>query len=72
VVKEAIRQNAPNRIVLNHMDYVDPDCGTGAFTRDAMDFVDWIETGIGQPVDLLGTAPADVVRRQSVKVKEAA
>jgi len=72
VVKEAIRQNAPNRIVLNHMDYIDPDCHDGVFAQDAMEFVDRIETGIGQPVDLLGTGPADFVRRQLAKVKEAA
>ena len=72
VVRQAIRQNAPNRIVLNHMDYIDPDCGNGTLTPDAMDFVDWVEKGIGQPVDHLGTGPADLLKRQAFKVKEAA
>lgn len=71
VVKQAIRQNAPNRIVLNHMDYIDPNCQNGLFTQNSVEFVDWVESGIGRRVDLLGTGASSFVRRESVKVKEA-
>ncbi len=62
VVRMAIDANRPTRIVLNHIDYVDPDARTGCPGPPAIRFVeDVVERSLGVRVDWLGTGPADVV-----------
>jgi adenylosuccinate synthase len=67
IVRRAIAVNCPNRIVLNHLDYVDPNARTDGLTAKARQFVESIERDIGSQVDWLGTSPADVIERQSAE-----
>ena len=53
---EAIAANAPNVIVLNHLDHVDAGARTGVTAR-AAEFVSWVEDEISRRVDLLGHGP---------------
>jgi adenylosuccinate synthase len=66
IVRRAIAANRPNRIVLNHLDYVVPEVAGGTFDARAHDFVKQIEAEIGQAIDWLGTSPSEMVIRQSV------
>ncbi len=56
IVCEAIAANAPNVIVLNHLDHVDAGARTGVTAR-AAEFVSWVEDEISRRVDLLGHGP---------------
>jgi adenylosuccinate synthase len=64
VVRRAIQANQPTRIVLNHLDYVDPQVRDGQLTPKAGAFVDKVEAGIGRRVDWLGIGPGQVMDRQ--------
>jgi adenylosuccinate synthase len=57
IVRRAIQANQPTRIVMNHLDYVDPRVHDGSFTSKARAFVEKVEADIGQPVDWLGIGP---------------
>ncbi|MEE7504039.1 adenylosuccinate synthetase [Methylobacterium mesophilicum] len=62
IVRRAVEVNAPTRIVLNHVDYVDPDARTGRLGALARDFVEReVEAPLGIRIDWLGTSPADVL-----------
>ena len=50
VVRRAILANQPTRIVLNHLDYVDPLVRDGTLTAKARAFVEMVEKGIGRCV----------------------
>jgi adenylosuccinate synthase len=55
IVRNAIAVNAPTRIVLNHLDYIDPECARiNAPTHKAMEFARWVSSGIGKPIDYVG------------------
>ena len=64
LVRRAIRVNQPSRIVLNHLDYVDPDVRNKPLTTKARQFVEMVEAGIGRQIDWLGTGPATITSRQ--------
>jgi adenylosuccinate synthase len=64
VVRRAIAVNNPSRIVLNHLDYVDPSVRNGQFTRVAINFIEQVEASLGRGVDWLGTDPATVYERR--------
>jgi adenylosuccinate synthase len=68
IVHRAIEANQPSRIVLNHLDYVDPRVRDGCLTAKAAAFVEKVEAGIGRCVDWLGTSPAQLMDRQTVRV----
>jgi adenylosuccinate synthase len=68
LVRRAIAANRPHRIVLNHMDYVDPD-GQG---RSGYEFLNWVESEIGQRVDFLGYGADCLVPRESFFVNRRA
>jgi len=62
VVERAIAANYPNRIVLNHVDYLDPAARRGEFRPVVLDFIEHVVEGpLGVRVDWLGTSPADLV-----------
>ena len=63
LVKHAIQVNGPDRIVLNHLDYVDRYVRGGELTLKALQFVEWVETATGCSVDWLGTGPSAVLNR---------
>jgi len=68
IVRRAIQTNHPNRIVLNHLDYVDPPVRDGVLTLKAQSFVEKVEADIGRQVDWLGTGPDEVMDRHAVRV----
>jgi adenylosuccinate synthase len=57
IVRAAIEVNAPSRIFLNHIDYVDGHCGSGAITDSAQGFIESIEDSIGAKIDMVGFGP---------------
>jgi adenylosuccinate synthase len=63
IVKRAIRVNNPTRIVLNHVDYVDPEIRDLGLTQKSRSFVEWVESAIGRAVDWIGTAPDQLLIR---------
>lgn len=64
VVRRAIQANQPTRIVLNHLDYIDPRVRDGFLTAKARAFVEMVEEGIGRCVDWLGIGPGQMMDRQ--------
>jgi adenylosuccinate synthase len=68
VVRRAIQVNQPSRIVLNHLDYIDPRVREGLLPAKARAFVEKIEADIGRKVDWLGTGPGQVMDRQGARV----
>lgn len=68
IVRRAIEANQPTRIVLNHVDYVDPRVREGCLTAKARAFVERIEADIGRCVDWLGTGPGQMMARQQMPV----
>jgi adenylosuccinate synthase len=61
VVRRAIIVNAPSRIVLNHLDYIDWDVRSGEISDKVRSFVDDIQNQIDRQIDWLGIGPASVV-----------
>ncbi len=68
IVRRAIQANQPTRIVLNHLDYVDPKVRDRSLTAEAQTFVEAIEEQIGHRVDWLGIGPGQMVDRQPAPV----
>ena len=67
LVNRAIAANNPSRVVLNHLDYVDPRVRAGGLTDKANEFVEKIERDIERRIDWLGTGPATVIPRQTAE-----
>jgi adenylosuccinate synthase len=67
LVRRAIQVNQPSRIVLNHLDYVDPKVRDADLTTKARQFVEVVEAGVGRHVDWLGTGPATIMSRQGAR-----
>jgi adenylosuccinate synthase len=63
IVRRAIVANAPTRIALNHLDYVDPQPATAAkaLSAKARSFVDFVEDAIKREIDLVGTGPDSTI-----------
>jgi adenylosuccinate synthase len=68
IVNRAIQANQPSRIVLNHLDYIDPQICNGCLTTKAAAFVEKVEAGIGRRVDWLGTGPGQIMDRHGARV----
>jgi adenylosuccinate synthase len=68
IVRRAIQANQPDRIVLNHLDYVDPQVRDMVLTAKARDFVEKVEAAIDREIDWLGSGPAHVMDRQGSSV----
>jgi adenylosuccinate synthase len=63
IVRRAIHANQPDRIVLNHLDYIDPWVAGGELTERATSFVAQVEQQIGRAIDWVGTGPDSVIER---------
>jgi adenylosuccinate synthase len=61
LVKRAIQANSPNRIVLNHLDYIDYSVRGGRITSKALNFVKLVEKRIAKKVNWVGTGPGEIV-----------
>ena len=57
IVRRAITLNQPHRIVMNHLDYVDPSATPAGLTVRGLAFVRDIEEKIGREIDLVGLGP---------------
>lgn len=68
IVIRAILANQPTRIVLNHLDYVDPRVRERELTSKARAFVEKVEEGISRRVDWLGIGPCEVLDRQPAEL----
>jgi adenylosuccinate synthase len=68
IVRRAIQANQPSRIVLNHLDYVDPQVRDMVLTPKARGFVEEVEAAVCRQIDWLGTSPAHVMDRQGARV----
>lgn len=72
VVREALDANCPHRIVLNHMDYVDPNWRINGPTELSRRFIQNVERKIRRSIDLIGYGPGTLMRRADVLMTEAA
>jgi adenylosuccinate synthase len=61
VVRQAIAVNQPSRIVLNHLDYIDPDVSRGSMTAKANAFVDAVSNAIDRTIDWVGVSPVGMI-----------
>ena len=68
IVRRAIQANHPSRIVLNHLDYVDPPVRDGLLTSKARSFVEKVETEIGRQIHWLGTGRDQVIGRPGARL----
>ena len=72
VVRSAIVSNAPTKIILNHVDYLDGSIAqTGCPTTIALHEVSRYECEIGRSFDWLGVSPSQLVSRASCSESEA-
>jgi adenylosuccinate synthase len=69
IVRRAIQVNRPNRIVLNHLDYVDAQVRQAPLTINARQFVEIVEAKIGQQINWLGTGPVGILDRQDAVIR---
>ena len=67
LVKKAIQANAPNKIVLNHIDHLDWSVRKGTLNDKVVDEIEKIEVAIGRKIDLLGTCERDLILRPHAK-----
>ncbi len=72
VVRRAIAVNNPDEIVLNHLDYVEPEVRKGAFGVKSRTFVQEVEESIRHPISWVGTGPASVIPRSVLEAQAAA
>jgi adenylosuccinate synthase len=70
IVRRAIQTNRPTRIVLNHLDYVDPIVRELNLTPNTKEFVGMVELKIGRHVDWLGTGPANIIESRARRALE--
>jgi adenylosuccinate synthase len=64
VVLRAIDVNRPSRLVLNHLDHVDPKVRRSGLTPKARKFIEGIEAALSHRITWLGTGPGDVMDRE--------
>lgn len=72
IVNQAIEANAPHKIVLNHMDYVDPQAVINGPSQASIDFVHYVESALNREIDFLGYGPDSLVEKQSIFQKRCA
>lgn len=66
IVRHAIVVNAPSRVVLNHMDYVDPGWRMDGPTMKSRSFLSLVERSIDRHVDLIGYGPDTLLTRSEL------
>lgn len=73
LVKRAIWANKPIMIVMNHLDYIDPEIRDSDVVTDKVN--EWlfqVENQIGRPIDVLGTSEWGMLDRHALPSKEGA
>ncbi|MER9680376.1 adenylosuccinate synthetase [Mesorhizobium sp. M0184] len=71
IVKRAINSNRPHRVVMNHMDYIDPKGAREGPTWRSQKFLAQVEQEIGRRIDLLGFGPASLEPRSAANLRHA-
>ena len=66
IVRKAIAVNNPTELVLNHVDYLDPEVRSGKISARVRSFVRELEERVGFSVSWMGTGPASLVPCESV------
>jgi adenylosuccinate synthase len=66
VVRRAIDANNPNRIVMNHFDYVDAGVRDGIYRHNAIRFAMEVEAALERTMDYFGTSPARLIKRHEL------
>jgi len=66
IVRQAIAVNRPSRIVLNHLDYVDPLVADGTMTAKAREFIERVKTEIGHEINWVGVSPSEMINWDTV------
>jgi adenylosuccinate synthase len=66
IVRQAITVNSPHRIVMNHLDYIDPDVKSGTVSTRAASFLADVERMIGRKIDLVGISPKNLIEARIV------
>jgi adenylosuccinate synthase len=61
IVRRAIVVNQPHRIVMNHLDYVDPLCTLTSIGPKGLAFIRSVEGSIQRKIDLVGISPRILV-----------
>jgi adenylosuccinate synthase len=61
VVQRAVLVNQPHRLVMNHVDYVDPAVRTGGLGDKGRAFIQIVEQAIARRIDLIGIGPNQLV-----------
>ncbi|MEM5473864.1 adenylosuccinate synthetase [Hoeflea sp. AS60] len=64
LVRKSIDVNLPNRVVLNHLDYIGESSDIGRSESQVRRFILGIEASISRKADWLGFSPFDVIERQ--------
>jgi len=71
LVKRAIISNQPHRIVLNHMDYIDPMGKSGIPSVRGQEFIGKVESELNRSVDFIGYDPITLMSRSSMFFRKA-
>ena len=66
VVRQAIMVNQPTKVVLNHLDYIDP---ANNESENVGEFIEKVEHLIGKQINFLGYGPANLENRTKALVK---
>jgi adenylosuccinate synthase len=65
IVRKAIAANRPSRVVLNHLDYIDPAVRNNLITAKAQKFIENVEASIEQSVDWYGIGPDKLITKDN-------
>jgi adenylosuccinate synthase len=69
LVRRAIDANQPTRIVLNHLDYVDPGVSRGSLTANAQSYIRCLEGQIGRHITWVGTGPQTILEMTNASAR---
>lgn len=62
IVQRAALVNSPTAVSLNHLDYIDATIWEQRrLSRKAIDFIDFVESSTGVPIDMVGTGPTTLM-----------
>jgi adenylosuccinate synthase len=70
IARRAIIANRPSRIVLNHLDYIDPSARDGNLSQKASEFIAEIEEQLEAKVDWVGVGPDKIIDRTTSARRE--
>lgn len=69
LVKRAIWANKPSMVVMNHLDYIDPEIRDSDYVTDKVHaWLCQIENQIGRPIDIIGTSEWGMLDRNAYAI----